>query len=172
MTGLFCGTHQFEASSYSVTKWAVVSYTRHFKACEENPWNKYSIKGYALCPWFVDTNLIHGAMENAVEEIEKIYKRRVLKVEEVGDSFDQALDLDNNGAIYGIVHDLPTLLFPDWNYTFKKRIFGYAKIRQMLSFSTRKLVDVQDLLKIAEFFSFCAGFTFACILFALIKNIG
>ena len=62
-----CGLTQgfFDEAAYYAAKSAVVSYTRQFATIYEDQtlryqgaWPEDRVKSYALCPWYVDTDIV------------------------------------------------------------------------------------------------------------------
>ena len=90
------------------------------------PWEDDQIKAYALCPWFADTDLVKETIE--LKKLEKKVKFRALTVEDVGNAFDEALDADDNGGIFMVFPDTPTIKFPELNKLFIFPIILYAKL--------------------------------------------
>ena len=60
--------------------------------------------------------------------IEKKTKLRVLKVEEVGDAFDQSLEADANGGVFMVFPGVPVIQFPELNQLFIIPVIAYAKL--------------------------------------------
>ena len=70
------------------------------KCAKPKPWEDDQIKAYALCPWFADTDLFKASQN--VNDIEKETREglsrffRVLTVKDVGNAFEEVLDVDKN----------------------------------------------------------------------------
>ena len=96
-----------------MAKHGLVSMTRAFRSSEPKVYETEGIKCYALCPTFVDTNLVRGAMTNrkensneemgfkagrgnitTLEQLEKSTKMRVMSVHEIGDAMMKSLKYD------------------------------------------------------------------------------
>ena len=120
MAGLFTGLGKIEDCGYTMAKWGVVGLTRSFETCKPNPLQTHKVKSWALCPWFADTQLVRSSLpkDMTMNQFARKVKTRVLTVQEVGNGFEKALDLDNNGSIYTIFPDAPLLDFPNPNYCF------------------------------------------------------
>ena len=100
---------------------------RSYAACSRpKPWEDDQIKAYAVCPWFANTDLVKETAE--ISAIEKKTKVRVLKVEEVGDAFDQSLEADTNGGVFMVFPGVPVIQFPELNQLFIIPVIAYAKL--------------------------------------------
>ena len=53
---------------------------------------------------------------------------RVLTIKDVGDGFDQALDADENGGIFVVFPDAPTIKYPEPSLFFMIPVIAYAKL--------------------------------------------
>ena len=106
--------------------WFVFIY-RSYAACSRpKPWEDDQIKAYAVCPWFANTELVKET--TTLEELEEKTKVRVLTVEEVGNSFEQALEADTNGGVFMVFPDVPVIQFPELNQDFSIPVIAYAKL--------------------------------------------
>ena len=56
---------------------------------------------------------------------------RVLTLEDVGNAFDEALDADDNGGIYVVFPDAPTIKYPELNQLFIIPVIAYAKLMSL-----------------------------------------
>lgn len=164
MAGLYCGMGNFKDSAYNVSKHGVVAFTRNFKVCKiGNPSKHHDIRAYAICPWFVQTDMLDTGGTNMAEKIKKVFKIRVLEKVEVGRVMIQALDQDINGAVMSVMPDTPTILNPEWNFHFMYYTHGFAKLKHIIN-PDCKLVDVKDIVKFGFGLSWLFGFICALIL--------
>ena len=119
----------FKNGNYHMSKSGVVGYTRHFGDCTpaDNPWKMEGVKSMAICPWFVETDMVKDPkLPNVPLEIKKTTYNivdlnsksnvlRYLQCHEVADVFMTALDLDDNGAAFTVVPGIPTIKLPNVN---------------------------------------------------------
>ena len=106
--------HNIEDAGYTMAKSAVVSLTRSFaQHGPEGPWERDGIKAFALCPSFANTQLVASAFD--IKSLEAKTMHRLLTVQEVGDSFIEALKLDVTGACYIVFPDCPMFNFHNLN---------------------------------------------------------
>ena len=91
-----------------MAKHGLVSMTRAFLTSEPKVYESEGIKCYALCPTFVDTNLVRSAFKHnndkgivtsrgkvtSIEGLAKATKMRVMTVNEIGDAMMKSLQYD------------------------------------------------------------------------------
>merc|ERR1712001_567554 len=103
------GLGDINCAGYCVSKHGMVSMTRSFITSDPKPYDTDGIKCYALCPVFVDTNLVReglkakehksrqrlgGKPAGNIEELAKTTKMRVMTVNEIGDAMKKSLQYD------------------------------------------------------------------------------
>ena len=114
------------------------------KCAKPKPWEDDQIKAYALCPWFADTDLFKASQN--VNEIEKETRQglssyfRVLTVKDVGNAFEEVLDVDKNGGVFIVFPDAPLIGFPELNQIFILPVMIYSKL-VALCFPKWKMVN-------------------------------
>jgi len=122
------GLGDINCAGYCVSKHGMVSMTRSFITSDPKPYDTDGIKCYALCPVFVDTNLVREGLKSKehkskarlggkpagnIEELAKATKMRVMTVNEIGDAMKKSLQYDKDGAVYAILPDMPLIEWPD-----------------------------------------------------------
>lgn len=75
LAGIMTGLGPIEQSGYTMAKWGTVALTRSLATSKPYLEKKEAIKGYALCPWFADTQLVRD-MTN-IDRLQKATKQRV-----------------------------------------------------------------------------------------------
>ena len=60
--------------------------------------------------------------------MEKKVKVGVLTVQDVGNAFDEALDADDNGGVFVVFPNAPTIKYPELNQLLIFPIIAYAKL--------------------------------------------
>lgn len=168
MAGLFNGP-PMNKSAYYAAKSAVVSYNRQFahtnKKGTRGAWLEEGVKSYALCPWYVDTEMVRKSPDfTSVDELKKRSGMGLLSVAVVGDVFEQALEQDDNGSVYAIMPGLPPLKMPNWNPILIAPTAIMAKL-----LGSNKPFDAKNALMggilIMMILSFFAGFVMSYIFF-------
>ena len=122
----------------------ILLFRSYAKCAKPKPWEDDQIKAYALCPWFADTDLFKASQN--VNEIEKETREglssyfRVLTVKDVGNAFEEVLDVDKNGGVFIVFPDAPLIGFPELNQIFILSLMIYSKL-VALCFPKWKIVN-------------------------------
>ena len=104
-------TRDLEVAGYTASKTGVIALTRSFETSTPNIYSTEGIKCYAICPYFANTQLVTDRI--AIADLEKQFKNRVLTVSEVGNGFQQSLNIDQNGGCVVVYPDCPPFLVPN-----------------------------------------------------------
>ena len=84
-------------TTYAVAKHAMVSMTRSFLTSDPPVYESDGIKCYALCPGFVETNLVQKALDDrglTNQELTQKTNMRVMTTKEIGDALVKSLQYD------------------------------------------------------------------------------
>ena len=79
----------------------------------------------------VNTDTLREIIEmrkTTLKEVEKKLGMRSLEVHEVGDAFDEALNVDDNGSAWAIFPDIPMFNYPEMGALLLYPIVIYGKI--------------------------------------------
>jgi len=108
MAGLIYEVENIHNVRYTAAKHGVVALTRSF----ETSGVEYSegVKSYAICPYFADTSVFRETFN--AEELTR-QNKKLLTLDEIGNSFDMSLELDKNGACYAVFPDCPPFPMPN-----------------------------------------------------------
>ncbi|XP_040582081.1 15-hydroxyprostaglandin dehydrogenase [NAD(+)] [Lepeophtheirus salmonis] len=152
MAGLIIGLGDADESGYTISKQGVVAFTKSFakkSLLKKLPGTKnnnlsdfHGIKCYAICPFFIDTNMLKSvSLQNKLE--------KVLTVEEVGKAFLLSLEIDQNGACYTLYPGSPIIEFPSTN------AFAY-NLMFMAGVLLKKVYPDLQILQFSTFFALIA----------------
>ena len=76
----------------------MVSMTRSFLTSDPSVYKSEGIKCYALCPGFVDTNLVQKALDDKgmtkKDLVKRMFGARIMTANEIGDAMMKALQFD------------------------------------------------------------------------------
>ena len=76
----------------------MVSMTRSFLTSDPQVYESEGIKCYALCPGFVDTNLVQKALDDKgmtkKDLVKRMFGARIMTASEIGDAMMKALQFD------------------------------------------------------------------------------
>ena len=84
---------------------------------------------------FVNTDMVREIIEArkmTLKDVEKKLGMRSLEIPEVGDAFDEALNVDDNGSAWAIFPDIPMFNYPEMGALLMYPMVIYAKIIAMI----------------------------------------
>ena len=80
---------------------------------------------------FVNTEMMRESIEarkTTLKDVEMKLGMRALSVHEVGDAFEEVLNVDDNGATWAIFPDIPMFKYPEMGAIFLYPMVIYAKL--------------------------------------------
>jgi len=111
MASFLAGFPTIEESAYTAAKQGIHGYCRAMGNGET--YKKEKVRMVALCPWFVNTELVRSQV-SSTSEIEEKYKIRALEAHEVGAAFDRLVVNALSGQMLVVMPGF-TFFWPDWN---------------------------------------------------------
>ena len=84
---------------------------------------------------FVNTDTVREIIEmrkTTLKDVEKTLGMRSLEVHEVGDAFDEALNVDDNGSVWAIFPDIPMFNYPEMGALLLYPMVIYGKFITMI----------------------------------------
>jgi len=184
----FENSMHFEVIGYSTSKAAVVGFTRHFGDClpVDNPWEVEGIKGFAVCPWFVETDLVKdprlpgrsttGVRDqimaktfNAIDLHSKSNILRYLQTPEVVDVIETALNQDVNGSTFTVLPNIPTINLPNVHRPLMMMTALFAKILVLCRPQTKQ-VDIGHVVMLLSFLFVATNFLFGILFHSKVLN--